>query len=215
MEKGIKVAPKDLSRERPYKRPFDLTILSIAHLLPPLLLVWLLPWTSISLAIWLQDRGPVFFHQKRVGKNGCVFTIRKVRTMVRDAEKHTGAVWASNSDPRITRVGRILRWTALDELPQLLNICKGEMSLVGPHAERPELQQQFVQQVPGFDRRLQVRPRLTGLAQLKGDYEMFPSEKLRYGLQYIQHMSPWLDLKLIAFSVRNTFFGQWDRRSGK
>lgn len=196
-----------------YKRSLDLSVLFTSHvLLAPL---FLLLWTLIPLLVWLEDRGPVFYRHKRVGQDGRAFTILKFRTMVRDAEKHSGAVWASNNDPRITRVGRVLRYTALDELPQLINILKGEMSLVGPRAERPELQQQFLGQVADFERRLQVRPGLTGLAQLKGDYNMLPSEKLRYDVEYIRCMSLWLDLKLIALSIRKTFFGQWDRRSGK
>jgi lipopolysaccharide/colanic/teichoic acid biosynthesis glycosyltransferase len=133
--------------------------------------------------------------------------------MVQDAEKYTGAVWATDNDPRITPVGRVLRWTALDELPQVLNMWKGEMSLVGPRAERPELHEQFVQEVPGFERRLQVRPGLTGLAQVLGAYNLHPSEKLRYDLEYIQRMSLWLDLKLLVLSVRNTLLARWDRPS--
>jgi lipopolysaccharide/colanic/teichoic acid biosynthesis glycosyltransferase len=196
-----------------YKRPFDLSILIAAHLfLAPL---WALLWVAIPLAIWLQDRGPIFYCQKRVGKNGRIFTVRKFRTMIPDAERYTGAMWSTIDDPRITRVGRILRWTALDELPQLLNIWKGEMSLVGPRAERPELHEKFVQEIPGFESRLQARPGLTGLAQVMGSYDLPPAEKLRYDLEYIQMMSLWLDLKLVILSVRNTLLAKWDRPESK
>jgi lipopolysaccharide/colanic/teichoic acid biosynthesis glycosyltransferase len=195
-----------------YKRPLDLVILASAHLfLAPL---WALLWAVIPLAIWLQDQGPIFFRQQRVGRNGRIFTVLKFRTMIPDAEKHTGAVWSINNDPRITPVGRILRWTALDELPQLLNIWKGEMSLVGPRAERPEFHEQFAREIPGFDQRLQVRPGLTGLAQVKGVYDLAPAEKLRYDLEYIQKMGLWLDVKLILLSIRNTLLAKWDRPQG-
>jgi lipopolysaccharide/colanic/teichoic acid biosynthesis glycosyltransferase len=134
--------------------------------------------------------------------------------MIPDAEKHTGAVWSTSNDPRITPVGRLLRWTALDELPQLLNIWKGEMSLVGPRAERPEFHEQFVREIPGFEQRLQVRPGLTGLAQVEGEYDLAPDEKLRYGLGYIQKMGLWLDMKLVLFSICNTLLARWDRPKG-
>jgi len=112
-----------------YKRGFDLTILVIAHCL--LLPLWLILWTAIPLIIWLGDRGPVFYKQKRVGRDGDVFTILKFRTMVPEADR-MGPSWTTVGDPRVTRAGRILRRTALDELPEILSIWKGEMSLVGP-----------------------------------------------------------------------------------
>jgi lipopolysaccharide/colanic/teichoic acid biosynthesis glycosyltransferase len=195
-------------KDKLYKRPFDLTVLITAHLL--LAPVWALCWSVIPLLIWLQDRGPIFYCQQRVGKNGRIFVVRKFRTMIPDAERHTGAVWSTGNDSRITRVGRILRWTALDELPQLLNIWKGEMSLVGPRAERPEFHEKFVREIPGFQSRLQVLPGLTGLAQVKGAYDLGPEEKLRYDLRYIQNMSLWLDLKLILISIQNTLLAKWD-----
>ena len=194
-----------------YKRAFDLSILIVAHTFPLLVAVWAMLWTLIPAAIWLEDRGPVFYRQQRVGKNGQVFTVRKFRTMIPDAERHTGAVWSTTNDPRVTRVGRILRWTALDELPQLLNIWKGQMSLVGPRTERPEFHEKFVREIPGFQHRLLVRPGLTGLAQVKGAYDLDPAEKLRYDLEYIQTMSLWLDMKLILLSIRNTLLAKWDR----
>ena len=120
-----------------WKRPFDLLVLTVAHIaLAP---VWLALWTSIPLAIWLTDRGPVFYTQTRVGKGGKIFRAYKFRSMIPDAERYTGAVWAEEDDPRITWVGRILRNRALDELPQVINMWKGDISLVGPRPERPEL----------------------------------------------------------------------------
>ncbi len=205
--------PGVTAKDKLYKRPFDLTVLVLAHVL--LFPLWLLLWTFIPLAIWLQDRGPIFYKQTRIGRGGKVFTIRKFRTMVPDAERMTGAVWATLRDPRITTLGRILRTTALDELPQVLNIWRGEMSIVGPRSERPELHAQFVQQYPGFEQRLAVRPGLTGLAQVKGEYNLPPNEKLVYDLDYIRRMSLWLDIKLITISAWNTVVGRWDRRAAR
>lgn len=201
--------------DKPYKRLFDLTILAAAHLFPLLLSVWVLLWVLIPLVIWLEDRGPVFYRQRRVGRGGEVFTVLKFRSMRQDAESITGPVWAAACDPRITRVGRLLRRTALDELPQVINILKGDMSFVGPRPERPELHEKFVEVLPGFQRRLQVRPGLTGLAQTKGDYNLPPDDKLRYDLEYINRMSPLFDAKLVGLSALNTVLARWDQRSGK
>ena len=200
-------------KEHLYKRPFDLSILVLAHLFPLLFPVWVLLWVSIPLAIWLQDRGPVFYRQKRVGKNGRVFTLRKFRTMVPDADRR-GPAWTTPSDRRFTPFGKLLRRTALDELPGLLSICKGDMSFVGPRALDVEEQGWLESQIPGFKDRLGVRPGLTGLAQVYDKTDEAPV-KLRYDLDYVQHMNIWLDLKLIVLSVRNTLLCQWDRRSGK
>jgi lipopolysaccharide/colanic/teichoic acid biosynthesis glycosyltransferase len=199
-------------RRDAYKRPFDLTILVLAHLV--LLPLWVVLWTAIPALIFLQDRGPVFYSQTRIGKDRRVFTVVKFRSMVPDAEKLTGPVWAGADDPRITRVGKWLRATALDELPQVLSMFKGDMSLVGPRAERPELHEQFAREIDGFDDRLQVRPGLTGLAQVKGAYDLPPAEKLEYDREYIRRMSPWLDAWLLFRSVLNTLASRWDKPEG-
>ena len=195
-----------------WKRPFDLLVLSVVHII--LAPVWLALWTLIPLAIWLGDRGPVFYTQTRVGKGGKIFRVYKFRSMVPDAERFTGAVWAEDDDPRITRVGRILRNRALDELPQVINMWKGDISLVGPRPERPELMRLFTRERPEFGRRLTVRPGLTGIAQVYGRYSTHPRDKLRYDVIYINRMSPWLDVKLLALSVLLTFRARWqgDRR---
>jgi lipopolysaccharide/colanic/teichoic acid biosynthesis glycosyltransferase len=191
---------------------FDLTVLVAAHvMLAPL---WALLWTLIPLAIKLDDRGPVFYSQKRMGRDGKLFTVRKFRSMVIDAEKATGAVWAGRDDPRITRVGRILRKTAMDELPQVLNIWKGEMSIVGPRPERPELHAQFVKKTPDFGKRLQARPGMAGMAQVYGNYDSLPPEKLAYDLAYIRSMSLRLDVKLITLAVLNTVMARWSNAAG-
>ena len=193
-----------------WKRPFDLAVLVTVHVaLAP---VWLLLWTAIPLAIWLHDRGPIFYTQERLGKGGRVFRVYKFRSMVADAERHTGPVWAEEGDPRITPVGRFLRRRALDELPQVINMWKGDISLVGPRAERPELTQRFTREHPEFRRRLVVRPGMTGIAQVYGRYSTRPVGKLRYDMVYIRRMSPLLDLRLLTASVRLTLFGRWQGR---
>lgn len=194
-----------------YKRIFDLTILVLAHVL--LLPLWLLLWTIIPFLIWLGDGRPIFYKQKRTGKNGRVFILLKFRTMIADAELK-GPPWTMEKDPRVTRVGKILRRTALDELPEIINIWKGDMSLVGPRALDVDEQQGLEKKVPGFAARLRVLPGLTGLSQVY-DRNDTARGKFRYDLEYIQHMGPWLDLKLLILSVRNTLGAQWDRRDGK
>ena len=194
-----------------YKSWFDMTILILAHLL--LLPLWLLLWSIIPLIIWLGDRGPVLYRQERLGKGGRVFTVLKFRTMVSDAES-LGAAWTIDGDPRVTRAGKLLRRMALDELPEVINIWRGDMSLVGPRALDVEEHHSLERLVPGFEDRLQINPGLTGLAQLY-DHSDDAYDKFRYDLEYIQRMSPLLDMKLLILSVRNTLRFKWDRRSGK
>jgi lipopolysaccharide/colanic/teichoic acid biosynthesis glycosyltransferase len=198
-------------REKVYKRPFDLGLLLFGHvLLSPL---WLLLWTLIPIAIWLEDRGPVFYRQRRAGKDGRVFIVHKFRTMVPDAELQ-GPAWTVQGDPRLTRVGRILRRTALDELPELWSVLNGDMSLVGPRPLNENEQNQLEDQIPGFRRRLMFRPGLTGLAQVYDPTDA-AVDKLKYDLEYLEHASLWLDGKLILLSVLNSLGARWDRRSGK
>ena len=194
-----------------YKRWFDLSVLLIAHL--ALFPVWILLWTVIPLMIWLEDRRSVFYRQQRMGKDGVPFNVIKFRTMVVDAESQ-GPAWTTEDDPRITRVGRILRRTALDELPELISILSGQMSFVGPRALGVDEQNFFEDLIPGFDQRLKVRPGLTGLAQIY-DKNDNPHEKYRYDMEYLRELSPFLDARLLLLSVRNTLVGRWDHRSGK
>ena len=200
-------------REPFYKRPFDLTILVAAHIFPLFLPVWVLLWMAIPLAIWLGDRGPIFYRQKRAGRDGKAFTVLKFRTMVKDADDK-GPAWTLDDDRRLTPVGRLLRKTALDELPQLFSIWTGDMSLVGPRALDYEEQQLLETQVSGFASRLRVRPGLTGLAQVY-DQRDEAHTKLAYDLEYIRRLSLWLDTKLVVVSAWNTVLGRWDRRAGK
>jgi lipopolysaccharide/colanic/teichoic acid biosynthesis glycosyltransferase len=163
--------------------------------------------------IWLGDRKSVFYRQQRIGKDGKEFNVLKFRTMVEDAENQ-GPAWTTDNDPRITRVGQILRRTALDELPGVLSILNGNISFVGPRALNLEEQHSLEELIPGFERRLQVRPGLTGLAQVY-DKTDDPYEKYRYDMEYLEKASLFLDTKLMLLSVWNTVAGRWDHRSGK
>lgn len=194
-----------------YKRPFDLIILTSSHIFLFPLLVLL--WTLIPLIIWLSDRGSVFYVQIRTGERGKKFKVRKFRTMVENADK-LGPVWTKNKDPRITKFGKILRKTALDELPQTLNIWKGEVSLVGPRALPVKEQEELEKSIPGFKKRLYSKPGLTGFSQVYNSTDE-PIAKLEYDLKYIEIMNPFLDMKLLFISLINTILGKWDSREGK
>jgi lipopolysaccharide/colanic/teichoic acid biosynthesis glycosyltransferase len=169
-------------------------------------------WLLFALLIKVQDKGPVFYGQERIGLMNSIFKVIKFRSMIVDAERITGAVWASEHDPRVTRIGRILRATAMDELPQLWNIFKGDMSFVGPRAERPELVAQFAQSIPNYRERFAVRPGLTGVAQVYGQYDTPAQHKLKYDRLYIKNASLCLDAKLILLSFLITFSGKWEQR---
>jgi lipopolysaccharide/colanic/teichoic acid biosynthesis glycosyltransferase len=165
-----------------------------------------LPFISVlALLIKLTSKGPVFFKQPRVGRNGRIFEIIKLRTMHSDAEQSTGPIWAKPNDPRITPVGKFLRMTHLDEVPQLLNVIKGEMSLVGPRPERPVFVDRFRNQIPYYSERLRVKPGITGLAQVCHKYDETLRDvkrKLAYDLLYIQRMCLMVDLAILFMTVR-------------
>jgi len=194
-----------------YKRPFDLTVLVVSHLL--MFPMWVALWIVIPLLIWLGDRGPVFYRQQRFGKDGQIFEVLKFRTMIPDSDQ-LGTAWTNQEDPRVTRVGRILRRTALDELPEIISIWKGDMSFVGPRPLAVEEQLNIEKTIPSFRSRLQIRPGLTGLAQVYDRIDN-PRTKLSYDLEYIRTMSLWGDLKLMVISVWNTIRARWDTRGGK
>ncbi len=181
--------------ERIVKRGMDFLIsLVVLVLFSP---VWLL----IALAVKIDSKGPVIYKQERLGKNGAVFSVYKFRSMVENAESDTGPVWAQKDDPRITRVGRFLRKTRIDEIPQFLNVLKGEMSLVGPRPERPVFAEEIQKELPLHNRRLRVRPGITGWAQVKHKYDATledVKQKLEYDLYYIENMSLRLDLKILV-----------------
>lgn len=170
-----------------------------------LLLIVLSPFIALgALAVKATSNGPAFYTQTRVGKRGRHFRIYKLRTMYNNCERGTGARWSTPGDSRITPLGAFLRKTHLDELPQLINVIKGEMSLVGPRPERPEIIMMLEQQIPHYHQRHTVRPGVTGLAQLRLPADTSVEsvrEKLVYDLHYIQVMGPWLDLRLSACTV--------------
>lgn len=169
-------------------------------------IVLTLPITLVTaLAIYLEDHGPVFYCQTRLTKDGREFPILKFRSMHVDAEKDGIARLAGASDSRITRVGRFIRACRIDELPQLLNILRGDMSIVGPRPERPEIARQYEQELPEFALRLQVKAGLTGLAQVYGRYNTDPYSKLRMDLMYINDMSLMKDLSLILATLKTVF----------
>jgi lipopolysaccharide/colanic/teichoic acid biosynthesis glycosyltransferase len=156
-------------------------------------------WPLIALAAKLDSRGPVFYIQRRVGRDGREFSLIKFRSMIDKAEE-TGPLWAKDNDERITRVGRVLRRLHLDEWPQLLNVIRGEMSLVGPRPERPEFVEKLEEAIPGFGRRHKVKPGITGWAQVKFPYASTFEEsekKLEYDLYYISHQGLMFDLKIL------------------
>jgi exopolysaccharide biosynthesis polyprenyl glycosylphosphotransferase len=166
---------------------------------------------AAAIAILLDDGLPVVFSQERVGRHMKPFHIRKLRTMVKDAEEETGPVIAGEKDPRITGVGRFLRTFRIDEFPQLLNIIKGEMSFVGPRPERPFFVEQYINQVPGYRERFRVQPGLTGLAQVSGSYATTPERKLKYDLIYIYHQTLTMDLQIVTETLRVVLTGRGAR----
>ncbi len=157
---------------------------------------------ALAVLVMATSRGPAFFRQRRVGLHGNEFTIYKLRTMVVDAERQTGPTLADPYDARVTRLGRILRITRLDELPQFVNVLRGDMSVVGPRPERPQFTSRFMAQIPGYAKRLAVRPGITGLAQVYGGYRTDVRTKLKYDWAYIYHQSLLLDLKILLKTVR-------------
>lgn len=157
-----------------------------------------------------EDGGPIFYKQDRLGKDGKVIFIYKLRSMRVDAEKN-GAVWAEKNDPRITKVGRFIRKTRIDEIPQFLNILKGEMSIIGPRPERPTLTMEFNEKIPGFINRLVVKPGLTGYAQVNGGYDISPEDKIKDDLYYIRNRSLFLDLGILLKTVKVVLTGEGAR----
>lgn len=184
--------------ERVVKRLLDIVTALIG-------IVLFLPFgILISLLILIDNPGPVFYSQERVGKNEKLFKVHKFRTMVKNAEKLTGPVWAGENDPRITRIGRILRKLRLDEFPQLINVLDGDMSIVGPRPERLYFVEQLKEKFPLYPRRHRIRPGITGWAQVKGNYDTSLEAvkyKLEFDLFYIENMSLRMDLKIILHTI--------------
>jgi exopolysaccharide biosynthesis polyprenyl glycosylphosphotransferase len=186
------------------RRLFDI-VLAVAGLAAamPILVIF-------SIAIKMDSKGTVFYRQERVGEKGRYFQLLKLRTMEMDAEKD-GPRWAGINDPRVTRIGKFLRKTRIDELPQLINVLKGDMSMIGPRPERPVFTEMFNQRTPGFIKRLAVKPGLTGWAQVNGGYDSTPEEKLAYDLEYIRKRSFILDMKIILLTFKVVITGEGAR----
>ncbi|MGF3104472.1 sugar transferase [Rossellomorea sp. DUT-2] len=186
------------------RRLFDI-VLAIAGLVVafPLLVIF-------SIAIKLDTKGTVLYRQERVGVKGKYFLLLKLRTMEMDAEKD-GPRWAGTNDPRVTRIGRYLRKKRFDELPQLINVLKGDMSIIGPRPERPVFTEIFNQKTPGFIKRLSIKPGLTGWAQVNGGYDITPEEKLAYDLEYIHKRNFFLDVKILLLTFKVVMTGEGAR----
>jgi lipopolysaccharide/colanic/teichoic acid biosynthesis glycosyltransferase len=215
-EKRLARPARDLKRALFLKRPFDVLLSGFGILLSSPL------WVLFSAVIRLQDRGPIFYKQDRVGKGGRIFGAVKFRSMIKDAEMGRGAVQAVENDPRVTRFGRVLRATAMDELPQLLNIFRGDMSFVGPRALRPAEKEvhgdedvRRIEDIPGYAERTTVRPGLTGFAQVYLSGDAPRRKKFLYDGFYIRNRSFWWDLELILLSFGVTFRGKWESRQKK
>lgn len=186
------------------KRMSDV-ILSIIGLIIslPILLIF-------SILIKLETPGPAFFIQERVGLNGRYFNLYKLRSMGVDAEKN-GAQWATKNDPRVTKIGLFIRKTRIDEIPQLINVIKGDMSLIGPRPERPIFTAKFSEENPSFVDRLKVLPGVTGWAQVNGGYDVTPEEKLKLDLHYIENHNFLMDIKILLKTVAIVFTGNGAR----
>lgn len=180
----------------PIKRLFDIFFSII-------LLIGTLPFVLLAIiAIKIETPGNVFYTQERVGLGGKIIRIRKLRSMYQDVEKKSGAMWAKEGDKRITKVGRFIRKTRIDELPQLLSVIKGDMSLIGPRPERPEFTEEFCKEYPGFEQRLRIKPGLSGYAQVNGGYDIDPGEKATLDRYYIAHLGILMDLYIFFSTIR-------------
>lgn len=206
-----------MKKEYFLKRPFDF-LLSLTGIVvsSPF-------WVIIAFLIKADDSGPVFYTQKRVGINGHLFNAYKFRTMIPESDELYGYKQAGEGDTRITRAGKYLRYTAMDELPQLLSILNGDMSFVGPRALLPDeievnkncKESIPIENIPGYEFRQSVRPGLTGIAQIYAPRDINRKNKFRYDSVYIRNQSFYLDLKLILLSFLITFKGTWESRDKK
>lgn len=188
------------------KRAFDMALAALG------LLASAPVWLLATFLIWIEDPGPLLFVKNSVGKGGANFHQFKLRTMVRQAENETGPVLSTGyEDVRVLRVGRLLRKTALDELPQLINILRGEMSFVGPRPQRTVLVHGYLERMPEYAERHRVLPGLAGLAQVAGDYYLTPLQKLRFDRLYIRHRGLGFDIRLILLAFAMAFWFRWQK----
>lgn len=188
-----------------FKRIFDIILSFIGGIITvPIIFV-------ICIIVRIESKGFPIYCQKRLGKNGKVFTMYKIRSMYYEAEKISGPIWAIEDDKRITKVGKFIRKTRIDELPQLFNIILGDMSIVGPRPEREILHYEFEKIIPEFAIRLWIKPGLTGLAQVNGGYRLTPEEKFHLDIKYIKYRNFFLDIKIILKTIIIVFTGEGAR----
>lgn len=188
-----------------FKRFLDI-IVSLVLLIPSSILILI-----FGILVKLETPGKMFYSQERVGIMGKPIYITKLRSMYQDAEKKSGAMWAEKNDARVTKVGSFIRKTRIDELPQLFSVLKGDLSLIGPRPERPIFTEEFSKDIPGFEKRLQITPGLSGWAQVNGGYDALPAEKLVDDLYYIDHVSPWMDFKILWMTIKVVLTGDGAR----
>ena len=181
-----------------YKRWYDLLLVLVFAVM--FLPIWVPAWLAVPLLILIVDGRPIFCVQRRLGRDGRIFLMYKFRTMPSDVEDESGPVLPGANDLRATRLGRLLRATSLDEAPQVVNILRGDMSLVGPRPERPELADVIKMQEPDYDLRLRTLPGIAGLDHIRGTFNY--RNRLRYDNFYIERMSPWFDFVIIIWSVQ-------------
>lgn len=216
LEKVVRHRYMDYKFEDHIGKPIPLSRLRLKRILDIILALIGMIILAIAVIIFgpiikLTSPGPIFYSQKRVGYMGRPITIHKFRSMRNDAEKKTGAVWAQKDDPRVTAIGKFMRKTRIDELPQFWNILVGDMSLVGPRPERPVLTEEFYERWPEFSKRLRTIPGLTGWAQINGGYDISPEQKCHLDNYYIDHWSVWFDIKIIFGTVEIIFTGNGAR----
>lgn len=187
------------------KRLFDLLVGFVGSIISlPIVLIF-------AFIVKVTSSGPAFYRQERVGYMGSTFNVIKLRSMYQNAESKTGAVWAKKDDPRITTIGKFMRKTRIDELPQFWNVLKGDMSLVGPRPERPVLTEEFSKDIPEFPKRLRIIPGITGYAQINGGYDISPKDKCKLDNYYIEHYSLMFDIRILFGTIRIILTGDGAR----
>lgn len=191
---------------RPKDKLYYIVIKTIIDYIAALILLIVLSplFLVICILIMLDSKGPVIYRQERLGKDNHTYMMYKFRSMHEDAEKD-GAQWADEDDPRATKIGRFLRKKRLDELPQLINVLRHEMSFVGPRPERPVFHNEFIKTIPDFDKRLSVLPGITGFAQISGGYDLSPAEKIIYDLAYIKNRCLKMDVSIVIRTFKVMF----------